>query len=288
MYLHDMILEIKNDKVSGAKELMGKALKYLREGTKLARNYEDYLNFVKDLKKAKPSMATLTNLSKIVERILVKKKSIEISHELDLIENYLKESSSKLIENAVSIIFKKKLSIMTISRSSTVLATLIQAKRRDLIKEVYVLESKPLGEGVRTVTELSKERIKVVFIPDLSLGYYMGSVDAVIVGADAILKNEFINKVGTYPLAVMAKEQKVPFFVMADTFKIDLEAESYPLEFGKEEDFCGEACPNVYIRVPIFEPTPNHYVSLFVTENGAYKQDEIGAAINKRNKILKI
>lgn len=286
MHLDEMVSEIKNDKVSGAKELVKKTLDYMKEGLRIAESFDQYINFVRALGESRPSMAPLINVSDVMEKILLKRKSLNVSHEIDLLREYLRNSSKRLVENAISKIFKEKINIMTISRSSTVIETLIEAKKQGSLGAVYILESKPLGEGLKTAVELSKSKIKVVLIPDLAFAFYIKNVDAVIVGADAILKGGFINKIGTYPLAEAAKRSNVSFFVVADTFKIDLKNEQYPIEFGKKEDLCGDQCPNVDIRVPYFEITPNNLASYFITENGSYKPDELKLAIEKRNKFL--
>ena len=99
-------------------------------------------------------------------------------------------------------------------------------------KNVVVLadETRPFLQGARLTTwELQKDDIPVTLITDNMSGYMMqqGKVDCVVVGSDRIAANgDVANKIGTYMVAVLAKEHGIPFFVAAPTSTIDLEAES--------------------------------------------------------------
>ena len=145
---------------------------------------------------------------------------------------------------------------------------------------VFSDETRPFLQGARlTAWELMKDGIPVTLITDNMAGYLMakGEIDCAIVGADRIAGNgDVANKIGTYSVAVLAKEHGLPFYVVAPTSTFDLSLAS-----GKEIPI-EERSPNevthvqgvrlapegVGIRNPAFDVTPHHLVSAIVCENG--------------------
>ena len=149
-------------------------------------------------------------------------------------------------------------------------------------KNVTVLadETRPFLQGARLTTwELQKDEIPVTLITDSMAGYMMqqGKVDCVVVGSDRIAANgDVANKIGTYMVAVLAKEHAIPFFVAAPTSTVDLEAESgaaIPIEERASDEvvmvndvrITPEEVSAVY---PAFDVTPNHLVAAIITEEG--------------------
>jgi methylthioribose-1-phosphate isomerase len=145
---------------------------------------------------------------------------------------------------------------------------------------VYVDETRPLLQGARlTCWELDKENIPVTLITDNMAGYLMqkGKISKAIVGADRIARNgDTANKIGTYTVAVLAKEHKLPFYVAAPTQTIDLnlsQGSEVPVEerSALEVRELGGRCvtlPNVRVENPAFDVTPASLISAIVTEKG--------------------
>ena len=141
-------------------------------------------------------------------------------------------------------------------------------------------ETRPYLQGARlTAWELARDRIPVELITDSMGGHFLarGGVQAVIVGADRIAANgDTANKIGTYPLAVLAKENGVPFYVAAPTTTVDLECPNgaaIPIEeraAGEILSFAGRAIapPGVGGRYVAFDVTPARYITAIVTEQG--------------------
>ena len=113
-------------------------------------------------------------------------------------------------------LLKDKRKAITHSYSSTVLNVLGSCKGI----EVICPESRPLYEGLRTAQELGERGIRVKIVVDSAASSLMGECDVVIVGADAITPDGVVNKIGTYGLALAARERKVPFYVLAGTEKL--------------------------------------------------------------------
>jgi methylthioribose-1-phosphate isomerase len=146
--------------------------------------------------------------------------------------------------------------------------------------DVYADETRPFLQGARlTVWELQQDGIPTTLITDNMAGHFMksGRIGCVVVGADRIAANgDVANKVGTYSVAVLAKENGVPFFVAAPVSTLDLTLESgdrIPIEqrpaaevthvFGHPVAPEGTAVLN-----PAFDVTPARYVSAIITEKG--------------------
>jgi len=145
---------------------------------------------------------------------------------------------------------------------------------------VFADETRPFLQGARlTVWELDRDGIPVVLITDGMAGWFMrrGEVDAVVVGADRIAANgDTANKIGTYSLAVLAKENGIPFYVAAPVSTVDPavpDGGGIPIEErGPEEvrEIGGRlvTLPYVEVRNPAFDVTPAAYITAIITERG--------------------
>ncbi len=143
---------------------------------------------------------------------------------------------------------------------------------------VIACETRPLNQGSRlTCWELMQDGIDVTLITDSMVGIVMQKkmVNKVIVGADRIVRDAVFNKIGTFTVAVVAKEHGIPFYVAAPkaTFDWNKTVEDVVIEErGKEEVIkCGNkllAPENVRVYNPAFDPTPLKYVTAIITEYG--------------------
>jgi methylthioribose-1-phosphate isomerase len=149
-------------------------------------------------------------------------------------------------------------------------------------KRVRVLagETRPFLQGARlTAWELMRDGIETVLITDSSAGSLLraGEIDLVVVGSDRIAANgDVANKIGTYSVAVLARENGIPFYVAAPLSTIDLacpDGDHIPIEErdGREvsEPFGVPLAPaGVLVRNPAFDVTPARYVTAIITERG--------------------
>ncbi len=150
---------------------------------------------------------------------------------------------------------------------------------------VFADETRPFLQGSRlTAWELQQDHIPTVLICDNMAGYLMskGAIDAVIVGADRIAANgDVANKIGTYTVAVLAREHNIPFYVAAPTSTIDLQipdGSQIPIEErdAREVTHIGEqqlAPAEIAVYNPAFDVTPARLVSAIITEHGVAKGD---------------
>jgi len=149
-------------------------------------------------------------------------------------------------------------------------------------KPIRVLadETRPFLQGARlTAWELARDRIPVEIITDSMAGHFLsrGAVEAVVVGADRIAANgDVANKIGTYALAVLARENGVPFYVAAPMTTVDFacpEGAAIPIEERPGSEvltFAGQAIApsGVSARYAAFDVTPARYVTAIVTDRG--------------------
>jgi len=145
---------------------------------------------------------------------------------------------------------------------------------------VYADETRPFLQGARlTAWELNKDGIPVTLITDNMAGYFLkrGDIDCVVVGADRIAANgDVANKIGTYSVAVLAKENDIPFYVAAPISTLDLKIASgdqIPIEERNEREITHVkdvrlAPDGINIANPAFDVTPNRYIAAIITERG--------------------
>ncbi|HKP73476.1 MAG TPA: S-methyl-5-thioribose-1-phosphate isomerase [Pyrinomonadaceae bacterium] len=153
---------------------------------------------------------------------------------------------------------------------------------RDAGKRIAVIadETRPFLQGARlTAWELDRDEIPVTLITDNMAGHVMkqGKVDAVVVGADRVAANgDTANKIGTYMVAVLAREHNIPFYVAAPVSTVDLNiasGEHIPIEERdtREVTHIREqrlAPEGVSVQNPAFDVTPNKFIAAIITDKG--------------------
>jgi methylthioribose-1-phosphate isomerase len=144
---------------------------------------------------------------------------------------------------------------------------------------VFVPETRPYLQGARlTAWELHEGGVPLTLITDNMVGHFMkaGKVNAVVVGADRIAANgDTANKIGTYQIAVLAREHSVPFYVAAPVSTFDLSipnGEHIPIEERSAEEVTHirgvRMAPDVFAAHPAFDVTPARFISGIICERG--------------------
>ena len=168
---------------------------------------------------------------------------------------------------------------------------------------VLVPETRPYLQGARlTAWELQRAEIPLTVITDNMVGHFLksGKVGAIVTGADRIAANgDAANKIGTYPMAVLAKENNVPFYIAAPISTLDLaiaDGTQIPIEERSAEEVTHMqgvriAPANVHAAHPAFDVTPNRYIHAIFTERGVARAPyteslrELAAGKTKRTGI---
>jgi len=195
---------------------------------------------------------------------------------------------AELIKDGNTILTHCNAGALATGGYGTATAPMFVAREQGKKFEVIVDETRPILQGARlTAWELMQKGIPVTLITDNTAGALMnmGEIDLVIVGTDRTARNgDVANKIGTYTVAVLCKEHKIPFYVAAPLSSIDFSISSgkyIPIEergseevthiFGKYQI----APDGVRVRNIAFDVTPHKYVTAIITEKGIFKPRDL-------------
>jgi len=192
----------------------------------------------------------------------------------------LSKLGAELIKDGFTVLTHCNTGPLATAGYGTALGVIRQATEQGKKLRVLATETRPLLQGARlTAWELKEFNIPFSLITDSMAGYFMskGEVDCVIVGADRIAANgDTANKIGTYTLAVLAKENNIPFYVAAPLTTVDPALASgaqIPIELrspGEVTHIQGVsiAPPGIEALNPAFDVTPHPFITAIITEGG--------------------
>jgi len=222
------------------------------------------------------------NVSEIKQSLVDEAKRIH--HEEVAATRRLSQLGAELIQDGFSILTHCNAGPLATAGYGTALGIIKAAREQRKKISVIATETRPLLQGARLTTwELKQEHIPVTLITDSMAGYFMnqGKIDCVIVGADRIAANgDVANKIGTYTLAVLARENSIPFYVAAPTSTIALSLSSgaeIPIEERAPEEITHiQGMPiapeGINVANPAFDITAHGYISAIITEKGIIKK----------------
>ena len=215
---------------------------------------------------SKKKLLSLRATEPMMEKVL---DMAEKGKSLSEINNHFTEAQEK-INNKVLKLIKNGDVIFTHCHSTNVVNALIYAKSKGKKFEVYSTETRPLFQGRKTAQELKKAGINVTMFVDSALGVALSKeqgtkkVTKVFLGADALLKDGVINKVGSEVIARIAKQEKIPVYVIADSWKFT--KKKVPLENRKLDEVWDKAPKNIKIKNLSFEFVKRKYITRVITE----------------------
>jgi len=247
------------------------------------------------------SRPTAVNLFWAIERMLdflqtVADRDINRIKELllDQAETILREdvqinrriglNGEKLIPQGARILTHCNAGALATAGYGTALGVIREAHKKGKKITVLVDETRPYLQGARlTAWELKEESIPFHLISDNMAGHFIsrGEVDCIITGADRVAANgDTANKIGTYTLAVLAKENHIPFYIAAPVSTIDLKMKSgreIPIEERSPDEItmiAGRriAPKGIAVKNPAFDVTPHRYITAIITENGIVRK----------------
>lgn len=207
------------------------------------------------------------------ESQMILERDIEINHKIG-------QRGLALIPDTATILTHCNAGALATGGYGTALGVIRAASEAGKDIHVFVDETRPLLQGMRlTAFELREDNIPATVIVDSAAGYLMRKkrIDLVITGADRIASNgDMANKIGSYQLAVLAKENKIPFYVAVPLSSFDLDLENgdlIPIEEREPEEvlsFAGHLVgpEGVNAYNPAFDITPAQYISALITEKG--------------------
>ncbi len=193
------------------------------------------------------------------------------------------KNGARLLKNADTVLTHCNAGALATGGYGTALGVIRAAVEQGKKIKVIACETRPLLQGARlTAWELMKDKIDVTLITDNMAGYLMsqGKIDKIVVGADRIASNgDTANKIGTYSVAVLAKNHKIPFYVAAPVSTIDFDltkGEQIPIEEREAKEvravFGKSVAPKkIKVANPAFDVTPSKLITAIVTEKGVVK-----------------
>ncbi len=272
-------LGVRNSKASNIGELQQE----FEEITKILRETRPTaVNLFWAIERMKRVFAEAVCEDKDHRSIAIRLISEALSIQTEDIENNRRMGSfgQELLPNSGTILTHCNAGALATAGYGTALGVIRSAVENGKRLKVLADETRPFLQGSRlTAWELWKDDIDVRVISDNMAGSFMyqGLIDAVIVGADRIAANgDVANKIGTYPLAVLAKQHQIPFYVAAPISTLDLmtsDGSQIPIEERSpmEVTHVGgvRMVPDgVSVFNPAFDITPNEFVSAIITERG--------------------
>ncbi|MFZ5650912.1 MAG: S-methyl-5-thioribose-1-phosphate isomerase [Bacillota bacterium] len=261
----------------------------------------EFFNGVEEIaRRLSATRPTAVNLNWALERMLARARAAMPMEPQDLIGLMLREAHAiyredfegnremgrfgqELIPDGARILTHCNAGALATAGYGTALGVIRAAREAGKNVSVYADETRPLLQGARlTAWEMVQEGIPVTLLTDNMAGYLMarGLVDLVIVGSDRIAANgDVANKIGTYGVAVLAREHGLPFYVAAPFSTIDISLKSgteIPIEERSPEEVTHVggvrvAPEGVNVWNPAFDVTPARLVSAIITERGVLR-----------------
>ena len=265
----DWIEEIRRDNLSGAAELAKRAARALAEWAP-GRARDEIVAVLRALIAAQPRMAPMLHLAAAV---LARPGEVPAACEEFIAR--LEAAAQAVAERAATLVHRGDV-VATHSRSSSVLAALRYAWAQGKRFSVYLTESRPMAEGVKLAGELAAAGIPVKLFVDAGLSLIVSEARVVLVGADAITGDGVINKIGTWPLALAARERAVPVYALASTDKFVPSDYELPAELPRDPAEVYASPPTgVWVVNYYFEATPLDLFHAVVTELGSMAPEDV-------------
>lgn len=187
------------------------------------------------------------------------------------------------IAEKAAAFFTKQVIVVTLSASMAVERMLIHLHAEGKLAGLFVLESRPLGEGMLLAKRLAERGISVTAAVDAALDRVLEKADVALVGADCIDGQVVVNKIGTKLLALAARAQAKPCYVAADTSKFGAGLLTSTSETqGQPDEVAGDLPAKVAVYNPYFEPTPLAWFTGIFSEQGLLTLLQVGEVCARR------
>ena len=250
--------DIKSIKIQGARNVAKAGLKaYQLKPTKASK---------KKLLSLRPTEPMLQNVLDLAEEQPIKR-----------ILNHFEVAQDKINKHTLRLIKNNDL-IYTHCHSTNVSHSLIYAKKKGKSFQVYNTETRPLFQGRKTARELKNANIKVTMFIDSAMDIALSEkqntkkVNKIFIGADALTRNGIVNKVGSGAIAKLAMINKIPLYIIADSWKYT--SNKVPMENRKLNEIWDKAPKDIKIKNPSFEFVPKKYITKIITEHGVHDYND--------------
>jgi len=266
-----ILKDIKNVKIQGARDIAKESL---------------YAYSLIPSKKSKKLLLSARQTEPMMQNVLNMAEKRKKSYK-QILKHF--DFAQKRINDYVFKIIKNDDVIFTHCHSTNVINALIYAKGKGKKFEVYNTETRPLFQGRKTALELRKAGIKVTMFIDSAAAIAIEKenkndkihADKIFLGADALLKNGIINKIGSKMIAEIAKVNKVPVYILADSWKYT--SKKVPIENRKLNEIWNKVPNQIKIQNPAFEFVQEKYITRIISDLGILKYDYFVRKAKKEN-----
>jgi len=281
-----LLMEIKNDRTTGAVELAKKGVDAItlfitRFTGEPSFFFSELVRLSKMLINCQPSMAPFFHLANLLLLAAEGRQDIEVmkaatKEAIKRFVHHLQQSSEAISRIATGLIPEGG-RVLTHSHSSTVLRTFIDAHRAGKRFEVVCTESRPNWEGLRLAEKLNESQIKVHVEIDSAAAYSMKDIQLVLVGADCLTPYGLVNKVGTYSLALSAREKGVNFYTLCGTEKLLAArmAKSFRILRKDPREVWPDPPKGIDVFNFYYDMTPLYLLTAIFTEEGMLRTNEV-------------
>lgn len=246
----------------------------------LAATRPTAVNLFWGIERMRSRFAQLSGQSLPEIRAALKQEAQQIRLDDIAINQQMGRNGAPLIPDAKTVLTHCNAGALATAGYGTALGVIRAAVEAGKKIDVFVDETRPFLQGARlTAWELCQDGIPATLITDNMAGHFLksGRIGCVVVGADRIAANgDVANKIGTYSVAVLAKENNIPFYVAAPISTLDLSLASgdeIPIEQRAASEVTHVygvpvAPEGIAVQNPAFDVTPNRYVTAIITEKG--------------------
>jgi translation initiation factor 2B subunit (eIF-2B alpha/beta/delta family) len=292
-----MFEKIAGDSTSGASRLTRLAAEELStvvaglEGMDPGATWDGLVAACRELLAAKREMAPIVNLVgsalAAAENVILSGKSPEtavraVQLECSRVSEFGEERLSELGERGAPLV-EDGATVATTSDGESVRAVFEAAARAGTSFQVLLSESRPALEGLSLARRISELDVRSTVVTDAALPGMVSGSDLVLLGADSVSDESFVNKTGSYALALAAREAGIPCYVVATTDKLLPTALRGDVTRDRDPgEVLGDPPPMVAVRNPYFEIVPLGICRGLVTEVGVADVSEVASMLAER------
>lgn len=289
-----IIRDIKSLTIQGAREVAkaGLGCFILTAKYSKAKSMNEFMKEIKGLVsvlvKTRPTEPMLKN---VIASVMLKLNNYDGDNFKDVTVNLCNDEIGKINQALAKIAgigasqIENGDRVLTHCHSHTVVEILRKAKKEGKKFQVIVTETRPMLQGVLTAKDLSKAGIETIFCVDSAIGYVMKKTTKVLTGTDGMIlpDGSIVNKIGTFPIALIAKQFGKPFMIAGETYKFTSDMDIEIEQRNPNEIINPKSLPNVKIINPAFDVTPAGLIDLIITEKGAVRPRKIKELINEKD-----
>jgi translation initiation factor 2B subunit (eIF-2B alpha/beta/delta family) len=287
--LHTAVIQVRDNRTDGASQLARNVAAALeRASARVPASASDRLRTIQQASQAfaaaRPSMAAVANTAARIWHAGTGAIDSDPASRLRAIHRAARtlrldsgNAAERILRHGRPLLPS---ALYALSRSGTVEAVLVSLGKEQAAAaespRIVVSESRPGGEGVAAARALAPAGWQVILVPDTACGLFIAEAAAVVLGADSVRADgSVINKVGSYPLALVAHAAGVPVYVLCETIKVA--SPDFPLHFEEMDPraLLPDPTPGVTAYNVYFDHTPAELITSIISERGPLTRDDI-------------